>query len=155
MPSNLDHANHPFRRSNAPVVVVAIATVVSSLWVTFWSFITALGSGLASTPESPVPHVSNVLWTISGFAFIACFVALLATVITRRRVFGYILGAVVLGAGLALAAGHIVTWKANQPSRSILDSIDWPTFIVPLFASGVIFWKSRGLLPWGPLPVPE
>lgn len=37
---------------------------------------TALGAGLASTEESRVPAISNILWTIAGFGVIVALVAM-------------------------------------------------------------------------------
>lgn len=133
-------------------MIVMVATIVSSMWVSYWSIIMALGSGLGSTPDTPVPHISNVLWGMSGYAILLCFVLFIATLITRRRVFGIALGIIVLGAGLALTAGLAINWYENNSTGRMLQGMDIAVLVIPIIASAVIFWKSRGLLPWGPIP---
>lgn len=149
MPQSSDHATHPFRKSDIAVMFMMVATMVSSMWVTYWSIIYALGSGLGSTPDTPVPHISNVLWGMSGYAILLCFVLFIATLVSRRRVFGIALGLVVLGAGIALIAGRIINWYENESAMPVLEALNLPVLIVPLVASALILWKSRGLLPWG------
>lgn len=142
-----DHANHPYRESDVSVLIIMVATIVSSMWVTFWSIISTLGSGLASTPDTPVPQISNVLWYISGYAIIVCIVLFMVTLITRRRVFGIALGLVVLAAGISLTVGRVIDWHENDSATSMLESIDIPGLIIPIIASAVNFWNARGLLP--------
>lgn len=149
MPQSSDHATHPYRKSDAAVMFMMVATIVSSMWVTYWSIIHALGSGLGSTPDTPVPPISNVLWGMSGYAILLCFVLFVATLVTRRRAFSIALALVVLGAGLALTAGRMINWYENDSAMPVLEALNLPVLIVPLVASAVIFWKSRGLLPWG------
>lgn len=152
MTSQFDHASHPYRDSDHHVLIIMIATIVSSMWVTFWSVITVLGSGLASTPDSRVPRASNVLWWISGYAFFACIALFLATLITRKRPFAIALGLVVLAAGLALTGGTIVSWIENQTGWPQFRRIEIMNLVIPIIASIVILWESRGLLPWDSHP---
>ena len=141
------HSQHPYRDSDQAVILMVIATVISSMWVTVISFLTALGSGLASTPQSRVPHESNVLWGISGFGFLACFTMLVLTAVTRRRPYAIGLGTTVLGAGLVLCAGNAIEWIKLDPAGSLIDAVGITNIIVPVLAGVVIFWKSRELRP--------
>lgn len=141
------HSEHHHRDTDQAIILMTIATVISSMWVTLISFLTALGSGLASTPESRVPTESNVLWGISGFGFLACFTMLVLTVATRRRAFAVGLGAIVLGAGLLLCAGNAIVWIKLDPAESLINTLGVTNIIVPVLAGAVIFWKSRELRP--------
>ncbi len=60
--------------------LTAILGIVACIVQPVITVLTAVGSGLASTPEDRVPAISNTLWAIAGFGTPAAAIALVLLV---------------------------------------------------------------------------
>lgn len=124
------------------LVISVIGTVVSAAVTSFAALLMALGSGLASTPEDRVSYASNILWGISGYAFIASFVVLVALAVTSKRIVARILAITVTLAGILCATGWFIESDGAMPNTSGGESIVIAVVVVPVIAGALIFWKS-------------
>lgn len=141
----LAHANHPFRQSDGAIMVIAIVMVISLMVTTFGSFLAALGHGLASTPESPVHSASNAGWIVSGTAFLPILIVFILTLVSRRKVWGIVLGLLILISGVAMMLAELVSAAKGRADISITETPFFPFMLIPFVATAIVFWQARKL----------
>lgn len=127
------------------LILYCVGTVITVVVVTFASVMMAFGTGLASTPENPVPTVSTVLWSISGLSFIPCFVVLLLAAATRQRVWGVVLGLLVIAAGMITGIGWVISGDGHLPGTTGGDRIVLASVLIPLLIGTMIIWLADAL----------
>lgn len=76
------------------------------------TFMTALGAGLASTEDSRVPVISNILWAIAGFGIIVAIIALGFLVSRWTKPASYVYA----GVWVVLIICYWVGWLINAGS---------------------------------------
>ncbi len=141
----LAHANHPFRQSDGAILIMAVVMVISMLVTTFGSIIAALGHGLASTPEHPVHWTSNVGWIVSGTAFVPIMIAFILALVSRQKLWGNVLGLVILISGVAMMLAEWVSVAKGRANLSITEAPFFPFMLIPLLAAAIVFWQARKL----------
>lgn len=125
------------------LVLYLLCTVVSSVVTALSAMMMALGSGLASSPEEPVPTASLALWGIGGLAFLPCTVLLILLVGTHRAVIARTLGVLVIAAGILTAIGWFINSGGEMPGTNTGDAIVVLVMVVPLIAGSLMLWKSN------------
>lgn len=133
------------RQTDRLLAVIGVAAVLSALTLGVESFLISLGSGLASTPQDPVPSIAYDLWAISGFSFVPIIAMYIALLRTRRRNIGIGMGAVVIAAGLAFSLGELADADWNIASMQNATMVAWTVLIAPFVLGAVIVGLSLRL----------
>lgn len=141
-----EHANHPFRKSDVSIMLIAIAAFTSMIATTFVSIFLSLGAGLGSTPRHPVHHSADIAWFISGYAFIPILLVFVITLVTRKRIFGYLLGSLAIASGIALATGGFLTLQNGAAQLPFSEMPGRFESLIPVIAGVFILWQSRKLI---------
>lgn len=135
---------HNNRRSgNGTLMVYLFCTVISATVTALSAMMMALGSGLASSPDEPVPTAAMILWGIGGLSFLPCTVLLVLLTGTHRRAIAIALALVVITAGMLTALGWFINSGGDMPGTPLGNAIVVLVVAVPLMAGMLMLWKSR------------
>lgn len=107
----------------------------------------ALGTGLASSEDDPVSRTSQILWGISGVSFLPIAALLIVATATRKRIWGVMLGLVIIAAGILAAIGWFIDAKGEMPGTTWGDVIVIAVVVVPLIVGSILIWRANSLGP--------
>lgn len=138
------HQNAP---SNGTLLTYLLCTFVAVTVIALSAMMMALGSGLGSTPNEPVPQASMALWGISGLSFLPCMVLVIMVIGTQKRSIGRALGLTVIAAGILAALGWFINSGGEMPGTSGGDAIVVAVVVVPLIMGATMIWRSSALKP--------
>lgn len=132
---------------NGTLYLYWIAAIVTAIFLAFSSMMMALGTGLASSEDEPVSRVSQALWGISGISFLPIAVLLIVATATRKRIFGVILGLLIIVAGILAAVGWFVNADGDMPGTTWGNVIVIAVVVVPLIVGSILIWRADSLKP--------
>ena len=131
--------------SGGQLLVFFLATFVAAVIIAVTAMLMTLGTGLASSPEEPVSSVSQILWGISGLAFIPCTILFVALVATHKRIVATTLALTLMIAGVLTATGWFIDSGGEMPGTTQGDVLVVLVFVVPLIAGGLMLALSRSI----------
>ena len=136
---------HPDKPGNGTLFIYLFCTFVAVTVIALSAMLMALGSGLGSSSDEPVPQASMALWGISGLSFLPCMVLVILVIGTHRRPIAMALGLTVIIAGLLTAVGWFINSGGEMPGNTTGDVIVIAVIAVPLVMGAIMIWRSSVL----------
>lgn len=136
---------NPKNPDNSTLFIYLFCSFVAVTVIALSTMMMALGSGLASSPDEPVPQASMALWGISGLSFLPCMVLVILVIGTHKRSIAMTLGLTVIVAGILAAVGWFIKSGGEMPGTPAGDAIVIAVVAVPLIAGAIMIWRSSAL----------
>lgn len=135
----------PNQTDNGTLLVYLLCSFVAVTVIALSTLMMALGSGLGSSPDEPVPQASRAMWGISGLSFLPCMVMVVLVIGTRRQMVAKALGLTVIVAGILAAVGWFINSGGDMPGTGLGDVIVVAVVVIPLIMGTIMIWKSSAL----------
>lgn len=136
---------NPNKPDTSTLLIYLLCTFVAVTVIALSTMMMALGSGLGSSPDDPVPQASMALWGISGLSFLPCMVLVILVIGTQKRSVARTLGLTVIIAGILAAVGWFINSGGEMPATSVGDAIVIAVVVVPLIMGAIMIWRSSRL----------
>lgn len=136
---------NPDLPGSGTLLIYLLCTFVAVTVIALSTLMMALGSGLGSSPEEPVPQASMALWGISGLSFLPCMVLVVLVIGTRRKSIATALGLTVIAAGILAAVGWFINSGGDMPGTGLGDVIVVAVVVIPLIMGAIMVWRSSAL----------
>lgn len=136
---------NPTKPDNSTLLIYLLCTFVAVTVIALSTMMMALGSGLGSSPDEPLPQASMALWGISGLSFLPCMVLVVLVIGMHKRAIGIALGAIVIVAGILTAIGWFINSGGEMPGTTAGDAIVIAVVVVPLITGAIMIWRSSAL----------